>query len=506
MKKNLKIPRWTLAFTAAAIILLHFTLPVWADDSGNVSYAVRFVDCEDHQKTIFNTQRGSIPEGTILSIRFPEQLIGSDGYSWKSVVESPQAVEINQSGTHKYYIEYKRGEPIVRPENPDHSGEKELKKWIQTTWKADCAVTGENPEERPIPHLVVSDTEQNNRRIRTMVTIIEDAEWHYFYMIGKNYVPETSMIGTSFDAQYSSVEETKFQIGQDQYVVIKIGIMRKWKKENCSHNWEKIGKIANTCIQNGQETYYCGKCGTEETVFLPALGHFDSNHDLLCDRCFKANMEEPAEKHTWKKGDIVIRQIGKKQYRFYCVDEDYSDYMDAHQKTALFLCDSVIRSDQRPFGADNNYKTSETRKWLTNHAHDLLFNMQPISIGVNTAYLGCTEARTWDQLNRACLIRHEIGFQLMQDQIFCLSLEEAMKYKDNLWKFCGANENNPKSQISPYSSGYYLRTPAYDEDENGSFQYSDDIYIVDLELGNIHTVKVGETSVGIRPAFALPQE
>jgi hypothetical protein len=82
-------------------------------------------------------------------------------------------------------------------------------------------------------------------------------------------------------------------------------------------------------------------------------------------------------------------------------------------------------------------------------------------------------------------------------------VDEAIKYKDYLWKFNGSEENNSESQISAYSKGYYLRTP-----QNGGledFWYGEGIYAVSLLEGNIRPVEVSETSIGIRPVMAIPQ-
>ena len=207
-----------------------------------------------------------------------------------------------------------------------------------------------------------------------------------------------------------------------------------------------------------------------------------------------------------------MRQIGQKLYRFRCVDEDYSDNLDGRRSAALFLCDSVIRADtcssmalkEISFGPDNNYKSSRIREWLAQNSVNSSFNLEPVLIGINTAYTGGTAAGTMEQLDGSLLAPHDIGFQLMQDRLFCLSVEEALRYRKELWRF-GSQQNNPAVQISPYSQGYYLRTPYYAEDHEGRFYYSDHVYAVDLVNGNIHPVPAGSRTYGLRPAFAVPQ-
>lgn len=651
---------------------------LYPEGEAQVDYTVSFVDEKDHERKIFNTQSGSVREGGVINISFPEQIVGNDGHIWKSTEASPQVAEVYQSGTHKYYIEYRQGDKTEAPEDPDAASKERLETWIQTAWKADCAITGKNPEDQTAPNMSVSDTVQNNSRITNLVSMINDAKWHYFYMVGKNYTPQTLILGTAFDTEYSAVTADTFSVGTDRYTIMKVGVLRKWEAGKCEHNWETASVSENSCILNGLETYRCMKCSAEETVLLPALGHIDKDKDSLCDRCKKrafsqgkgvqiqtflktgseeipltftcieenykgtgkmlylsdsvldesitgmcftdgnsyeesgirryfqygfsndisvapalqaiireeANgitdyaallsrdeyenyaaqgvieaadkgyflrtgdrdsnvyavradgtvitvpatnnkgfgarpfilldkpeTEDTAEPYRFKEGDVQARQIGGKTYLFRCVDEDYSDNQSTHRKAALFLCDTVIRSDidsdsqelkTISFGSDNNYKKSFIREWLNVNALESQFNLEPISIGVNRAYTGSTAEQSFEQMDKGRLKGYDIGFQFMHDRMFCLSVEEAVKYKEHLWRFNGSEENNPKSQISPYSAGYYLRTPFYSTDGAGHFTYSADVYVVDLEQGNIHTTKTDGIGIGIRPAFALP--
>ena len=115
----------------------------------------------------------------------------------------------------------------------------------------------------------------------------------------------------------------------------------------------------------------------------------------------------------------------------------------------------------------------------------------------------------------------------MTDQLFILSVDEAFKYREWLWRFDGAKEENPESQYGPFSKGYWLRSPAGD---CGNLD-TGLVYIVDLVNGNIHPAPVvpakqstkniinlsGDRkdaedlevqltgTTGVRPAFVLPQ-
>ena len=118
--------------------------------------------------------------------------------------------------------------------------------------------------------------------------------------------------------------------------------------------------------------------------------------------------------------------------------------------------------------------------------------------------MGSTVAGAFSQTSGRELARHDIGFQLMNDQLFCLSLEEALAYREYLWRF-DSGDDNPQSQVSAYSQGYYLRTPFYLQDENGKFIYNQQIYGVDLVNGCLRPVRTDSETYGVRPAFALSQ-
>lgn len=646
------------------------------EEEVSVPYEVFFVDEEEFGRRIFGSQSGEAGLGTELVIRFPERIVGRDGYLWEAQSKSPKVEPLLQAGTQKIYITFRKKERVVKPDDGDKEGRKKLRQWLYTAKEADGLLMGQDTAGAPDSSVIVENTEQNNSRIRRLLSALEDLEWHYFYLIGKNYTPQTLAIGTGWDAEYSSAEQERFSAAGDDYTVLKIGVKRHWNPETCSHRWNPSGRIPNGCLEQGRETVRCSKCGLEKTVLLPALGHVDQDEDSLCDRCgrrvfpqkagsrihavlctdegeikmsftcldedyrgsgcmlylsddtlgpeitgtcfedgdsydesavrryfrlgfvndisirealcgglgsagsgfsdragllskeeyetyreqiskgqgyflrtagnsgeilavkadgsvaavtaadnrtygvrplillSRPELEEKAEPGRWSYGDLQVRRLGDKAYLFRCIDEDYRGADDTHRKAALFLCDSVIRADIDgspdelkviSFGMNNNYKKSDVRSWLSDHASDALFELEPIYTGVNTAYTGSTGEGTFHQADASRMKQHTIGFQLLDDRLFCLSVEEALHYRDELWRFNGASKDNPETQISPYSGGYYLRTPVYMNDDTGIFRYSNSIYAVDLSRGNIHAVGTESTGIGIRPAFALPQ-
>lgn len=88
------------------------------------------------------------------------------------------------------------------------------------------------------------------------------------------------------------------------------------------------------------------------------------------------------------------------------------------------------------------------------------------------------EYSSFDAVN---LSSHPIGAQSLYGKLFLLSVEEAVKYKEFLWTFEGAQEENPETQLSSFSKGYWLRTPMGTGD-GADMGY---VYGVDLEQGQI---------------------
>lgn len=400
-------------------------------------YIVFFVDTEDRNRSIFPAQRGTVPEDTTIHISFPERIIGSDGHIWNSLAESPQELPVYQYGVHKFFIEFQQGEKVIREEETE--GEQKLEQWLCRAWEADCAISGQEVSGSRDPYLISEGTQEQDRRIRNLVSEIHDREWHTFYLIGKNFVPQTVSLGTGFDAVYSSSKAERFSMDGDWYQVIAVRVKRNWNPENCTHQWVLANRTESGCLTGGRELWSCRLCLQSEEVRLAPTGHWDQageagSGDGFCDQCGKAlsdssgsSGEEAAESVCWREGEVQLRFLGEHAYRFFCVDEDYSDGQDYHRKSALFLCDSVIPADVDSdsmercyfsFGENNNYKTSMVRQWLREKGSASAFGTEPVSIGVSSAYTGSTEKGSFEQLSERELIRRGIGYQKSEDHFF----------------------------------------------------------------------------------------
>lgn len=397
---------------------------------------------------------------------------GSEGSSGNRPGGSTDGEDSTGGGSEDIDEGFEDTEDTDEPPSPDDDHQEadlqeRLENWQERAREADYAITGiDNPLDRSY---LVHDKAANDRRMKNIVSMVSDTEPHKFYMIGVDYQADTLILGQTFREQiiYSNTILDSFSINGVTYTISQIGIQK---------------------IQNQTEDDITDDTVTEE--------------------------DQPSEGMHYSYGDTVARKIGGYSYRFRCIDEDYKD-ASGNYRGALFLCDTVIRSDVEAdgserrllkFGSNNNYKKSEIRKWLNENTADSQFPDLPVSIGVNQAYGGHTEAESWEQFDTDELREYPIAGQKMNDRIFLLSVEEAMDYAGELWRFGGSEDNNPEDPYSPYSKGYYLRTPLYEEDAAGEFCYGDFVYAVDLLEGNIHAVDVSYATMGLRPAFVLENE
>ena len=128
--------------------------------------------------------------------------------------------------------------------------------------------------------------------------------------------------------------------------------------------------------------------------------------------------------------------------------------------------------------------------------------------------MGSSPEGAWSDFDTNALKPYYIGNQQLNARLFILSVDEAVKYKEYLWKFEGADRENPETQETDTSKGYWLRSPMGNSEE---FQ-TGYAYVVDLIHGNLHPASVkaeggaGEpeqaqtTVYVIRPAFVMPQD
>lgn len=194
----------------------------------------------------------------------------------------------------------------------------------------------------------------------------------------------------------------------------------------------------------------------------------------------------------WYEGDTQERVINGTSYTFRCIDPDYCD-AGSNRTGALFLCDSIIGGNQSVFDeTHNNWGASDLRLWLNQGLEDT----EGIADAVTT--IGYTYAgKSSDYLvSERKFTKRRQNYAVAQDKIFCLSLEEALRYGNRLWKLEGA-ENDNFTMAGSHTMGYWLRTPAARE---GNLCYA-----VTYD-GRVAPEDVGNNRIGIRPAFVAIQE
>lgn len=202
--------------------------------------------------------------------------------------------------------------------------------------------------------------------------------------------------------------------------------------------------------------------------------------------------EDVSQGKIWYEGDTQEREIHGKNYMFRCIDPNYCD-AGGNRVGALFLCDSIIGGNECVFDKNhNNWGASDLRKWLNEELEDT----EEIADTVTT--VGYTYAgKSSDYLvsDRKFTKRRQISASV-EDKMFCLSLEEALRYANRLWKLNGSESDN-FNLAGSHTMGYWLRTPAA-RDGNLCYAVTYD--------GRVAPEQVNNNKIGIRPVFVAIQE
>lgn len=453
--------------------------PDTGDTREKVNWQVHFTDSSAHQLHLAPSRTGSIEDGDHLTIYFQTQITDAQGRIWKSLQQSPYIVTVTGPQNRLIYVEYiQTGET----ENEPAQAEQEiLKTYMELARDTEAGFLGVKPEEVPDSRFLVSDKNACAHRLKSAASRLEPGQSGTFYVIGKNYVPEGTGIKELYgdEMEYSRETEQAVTVEGDTYMAIRFRISRNSPETEEEHIW---------------------------------TGN---------------------EKRHWNIGDVQERILDGIPYRFRCIDQNYGDETDRSRQKALFLCDTVIRADTGSeyiyekteggtyeyrfypgpivsFGDTDSYKYSAVRKWL-NMSLEEFGETFKVPTGVTYGYEGSTEPESGQALQSKDLKSHYIGSQNMEDGLFILSVDEALKYRQWLWKFYGSHEENPESQHHTFCKSYWLRTPEWNQGERNH------VYVVDLVLKNIHPQAVTKegsfedqelestTSTGVRPAFVVQQ-
>lgn len=422
----------------------------------------------------------------------------------------------------------------------DEEGAPALQKYLQEARILESRITGEDPEQIPLSRFLVSNREENDLRMRSIATRAGTRGSLSFYVIGKGFEPNGCALAEWYGekAVYGNLPEEQILLKGVTYHIARMALEGQAQKEDCRHEWSLSLEREPGCLTRGSRVYGCSLCGAEQRVYTPPAGHRDGNGDLLCDRCRAGISQGDPEELTrihWQEGDLLELEFPEGPWRFRCIDENYGDEKQNHRRGALFLCDSIIPSDLGArwelfktetgahearyvpgplavFGETEEYRYSGLRNWLKER-EEPFFYMEPIQIGTAYAYRGSMPQGSYGGSYGDTLEALHIGDQKLLGKLFLFSVDEALRYREVLWRFEGSDRDNPETQASAFSRGYWLRSPLWapEGDSSGC------AYVVELS-GGIRPASVkppGGTgdalsdqtvSYGIRPAFVMPQD
>ena len=142
---------------------------------------------------------------------------------------------------------------------------------------------------------LVSDSAQCRRLLMELVSGAETGKRYLYTVTGKDYEPESLVIAQMFPdtVNISNVRVHEYQEEGHRYVTCRIGFER-----------------------------------------TPPRQETDRNDAIMGD----------SQGRRWFVGDVRTLKLGEHTYRFRCIDDDYQNSSD-DSIYALFLCETVIRSD-----------------------------------------------------------------------------------------------------------------------------------------------------------------
>lgn len=298
-------------------------------DARRVKWEIRFVD-EDHAKTLWPAQTGSIRDGGELTVQFPET-IRKDGVIWESLEEPPLVRTIDGPGKYLEYVEYENRGDIPQEPDPEEEQREALAAYLEQARECDSQITGEEPDTIPDSRFLVSDQAENDSRVLSIASQAEDEETHPFYVIGQDFVPNGKAVAEWFGAgtEYSNLLEDVIQLKGVTYYVARMSIRRELSGSG-RHQWEAASVDPATCLGKGRTIYRCSITGEEREVILPPLGHTDADQDSVCDRCGTRAFPQT-------EGSQIKTELAGTELSFTCIDGDYRD-----TGGMLYLADQVI--------------------------------------------------------------------------------------------------------------------------------------------------------------------
>ena len=264
-----------------------------------------------------------------FTVYYPDFFYDAEGNRWSADVKSPATVKMSALSENEHVITYT------------------------------CVY--ENEKEQ----FIVTDNQGFNQILSDFASHTADAKEHSFYIIGRDYDTlrsEVSSTAYRYDISgYGNEQVDEFELNGTTYYVSLVSFKRTWQEENCTHEWTYEDYQAGSCFVSKEQLAVCERCGAEETIIEPAVGHVDENEDSVCDVCktgLHVNLGD-AILVDWDSDELGL---GVKTYEFVCVDDDY-------QGTGDLLFVSLDGIDSTVWGT---YTNAGTMSYSASHVREFL--------------------------------------------------------------------------------------------------------------------------------------
>lgn len=267
------------------------------------------------------------------------------------------------------------------------------------------------------------------------------------------------------------------------------------------HNYTETITKEPTCTEDGEKKYTCD-CGDSYTEVIPATGH--NYVDGTCEYCGEKN--DPHAANRIKVGTTETRVIAGQELEFICIDDAYVD-ATGKEKGALFIAKDFISGTALSMGVQ--YSNSSTIEWPDNKVRKTLngetSDLSDLVYVNTTVTKKYSEDKTTTNYDMGTISSYgtasSYSIKETLDQVFILSLEEAIKYNkvmiddkeiSVMWDLdCDGEIDMNSSSAGRF--GYYLRTI-----KNNAYQGFYTINYLGKVIGDKYTTS------GIRPCYVKP--
>lgn len=217
--------------------------------------------------------------------------------------------------------------------------------------------------DNPKTEFIVENDQEVKDYISDVGSAMYDTELRDFYLIGKDYDPQTAVVSEvlyGFDlTNYQGAIEDTFDLDGHTYKVFHFRLSRAFNEEACDHQWEYVEELPGNCYVAAQTTVKCRLCQEEKTVYKGALGHIDYDFDRTCDVCHQQLSISVGDSITinWSGNDYYDGKTAA--ISFTCIGEENGNYI-------LLAEDNITKDIFGSYSIDGRgyYSTSELKSFL----------------------------------------------------------------------------------------------------------------------------------------------